>query len=91
MAPRRNTLLTFAALAGGFFAAAWFSAAALARGVAGRQGPSVPESRFLDTLNFVLRSGPRGYWRRPSGLRAGRAVSTFVHYAFFKDASFRRK
>lgn len=89
--PRRNTLVTTAALAAGFFAAAWFSLSALVRALAGRPVGPVKENRFLDALNFTLHTGPRGFWRKPSGLRAGRALSTFVHYVFFKDASFRRK
>ncbi len=91
MTRRNNTLLTAAALAAGFFAAAWFSAAAFARSLSGRPVPPLRENRFLDAANFVLHTGPRGFWRNPSGLRAGRSLSTFLHYVFFKDASFRRK
>jgi hypothetical protein len=89
--PRKNTLVTLAALVAGFFVTAGRSFSGLSRALMGKPVQPLRENSFLDALNFTLHTGPRGFWRKPSGLRAGRALSTFVHYVFFKDASFRRK
>ncbi len=91
MSRRPNSVLVLLALAGGFLASFWQSLAAFVRALAGKAPVPVREGKFWETLNFALHSGPRGFWRRPSALRAGRSVSTLLHFVFFKDASFRRK
>lgn len=53
----------------------------------GEQKP-VPENRLLDMINFALNTGPRGFWRKPTGINAGRSLGAFVRYVFYKESSF---
>ncbi|EKE29436.1 MAG: hypothetical protein ACD_2C00175G0004 [uncultured bacterium (gcode 4)] len=56
----------------------------------GKKISPLNENRFLDVMNFVLHTGPKGFWKKPSGIKIGRSIATLLHYTFDKDAKFKQ-
>ena len=47
-------------------------------------------NRFLELLHFILVSGPKKFWKKPTALGIGRSISTFLHFVFERDQKFQK-
>lgn len=59
--------------------------------LAGKEKKPLPPNRFFETLDFVFVSGPKHFWKKPTGIAAGRSVSTFLHFILEKERRFTEK
>ncbi|MDD5377019.1 MAG: hypothetical protein PHH16_02770 [Candidatus Gracilibacteria bacterium] len=59
--------------------------------LAGSDQRALKENAFLDAMNFFFHTGPKSFWKAPSGIKIGRSIGTFLHYIFKKDQAFLEK
>ena len=88
---QKNSIIVMGILMGGLITSFWQSIVALFRVISGKDPKKLPKNTFIDVFDFLARMGPKSFWKKPTGIRAGRSLSTFIHYIFFKDDSFRKK
>jgi len=86
---QKNSVYIFLVLVWDFFVSIASSAKLFVRSLLGKKAENLPENSFLDSLNFILQIGPRSFWRRPSGIKIGRSLSTLLHYVFAREKAFR--
>ena len=48
------------------------------------------ENKFFDGFNFLFNIWPKSFWKKPTALKMGRSISTFIHYIFYKDENFKK-
>lgn len=48
-------------------------------------------NRFFGLIDFIARSGPKNFWKFPTGIRMGRSIATLLRYIFELDRSFSKK
>lgn len=70
---------------------AFSSVPLLFRALFGKPGHPLPSNRFFETLDFVFVSGPKHFWKKPTGIAAGRSVSTFLHFILERERRFSEK
>ncbi len=85
---RRNTLLTCTSLIGDIVRSTTESVGLLTRSILGRPTRPLRENSFLDLLHFIVYTGPKAFWRKPTGIKMGRSLATLLHYIFHRDRHF---
>lgn len=58
------------------------------RNLTGKDQKALKENAFFDMMNFFFHTGPKSFWKAPSGIKIGRSISTFLHYIFEKERVF---
>lgn len=51
----------------------------------------IPENKFMDILNFLFHIWPKSFWKKPNWIKIWRSISTFIHYAFYKNEVFKER
>jgi prepilin-type N-terminal cleavage/methylation domain-containing protein len=46
-------------------------------------------NRLLEILHFMAYTGPKKFWRKPTAIKMGRSLATFIRYVFYRETSFR--
>lgn len=65
---------------------AFSSVSLFVRAAFGKTSPEpLPPNRFFEALHFLFVSGPRHFWKKPTGIAAGRSVGTFLHFLLERD------
>lgn len=55
----------------------------------GRPTRPVPPNKLLEIIHFAAYTGPRKFWRKPTAIKMGRGIATFVNYVFYRERHFR--
>ncbi|EKE28379.1 MAG: hypothetical protein ACD_3C00067G0013 [uncultured bacterium (gcode 4)] len=88
---KQNKIIIIFELAINFLRSLWESVFLFFRHLSGSKKTSpLNENRFLDVLNFVLHTGPKGFWKKPTWIKIGRSIATFLHYIFNKEEKFKQ-
>ncbi|MDD2515594.1 MAG: hypothetical protein PHF46_01990 [Candidatus Gracilibacteria bacterium] len=84
-----NKVMIFFDLVISFFKSIFGSVSLFFSVLIGKNREVLKENKFMDTFNFLFNIGPRGFWKKPSGIKIGRSLSTFIYYIFYKDEYFK--
>lgn len=88
---QNNTVLIAASFAFHFFSSLFDSVILFGRVLLGNKQKKLKDNRFLQTLDFVLYHAPKTFWKKPTAIKMGRSVATFIHYVFHKEQVFLEK
>lgn len=67
---RNNRFLSLIALIVDFIRSALGGIAQMVRAVSGKNTVPLRPNQFLSVMDFLLKTGPRSYWQRPTALKA---------------------
>ncbi|HRI35871.1 MAG TPA: hypothetical protein PK765_02105 [bacterium] len=86
---RENTVIILFSLGLQFVLSVFQSLKLLMLAAIGRDPGPIPPNHLLESMNFALRTGPAKFWRRPTAIKMGRSIATFIRYVFYREKSFR--
>jgi hypothetical protein len=67
---KQNKIIIIFELIIQFFKSIYDSIVLFTRHSAGnKKAAPLKENAFLDVMNFVLHTGPKGFWKKPSGIK----------------------
>jgi len=89
---KKNKIILIFELVFNFFKSLFLSISLLIRNISwNKKLKPIPENKFLDAMNFLFQIWPKSFWKKPSWIKIGRSLATFLNYIFNKELNFKEK